>query len=482
MFLLFVNSVIPVFGYFFIGFSRSSKLNKMIFKLLPVLFLMNLFGLSAYANKGANLEIFNLFSNTTFGFNIDKLNFLLLLSLGLIWITFVFHINQISKFLQEEITDNLKLKITASFALLNCLIISNNLLTTLFFYSFLLLLNHFFAKDFLYEKNSKLCIIPKLSFYLQSFLFFVAVVLNDKFFGNVSFLLQNNSQHLNLLVLYFVALFFIFLIPYLFYQSFKSSNIALIYISFFVISGFGSLVIFTKILKTIFASSASNLIVSSIFHYFLVIVFTIILINAVLMIFSKNLKASFFYLISNQILLSAISITIFASFDNSKIYLPIVSSALSNILILLSFSNFNFYIEKLKLSSIKGMFDNLKISSIFLIFALLNVLPLFPAISLYEKFFVIKAIFQKELLWIGIIFVLNFFFIFVLGCKLSYFLLSKIEGNTKNIKSSDENYNQNKQEDLTNFELSLNLIPFAVLFIMIVLPIFLQFKIGIFAL
>lgn len=467
MLLLIANLLIPILGYVFVGLARSAKVANFIFKATPILFLMNLVGIAK--NVPQQISFFEIFPSYYFQLMVDKLNLVLLFVLGFVWTIFIFHLSQIFKAKTQEIDDNFRLKTISIFALLNFVITSHNIITILFFFNFLILINYFFAKEFLFKESIKLANFVKIILYLQSFLFLIAVIFSDKITNNN--LIPN---HFAGLILYFFALFFIFIIGfYVVFLAIKKSDIFAIFLFF----GFGifwaGLIIFTKILKNNFSSDLLlKLFYQPIFGYF---IFFIAIISAILLFFivlAKDLKAAFFYLLNQQFLVAFFAVILFAAFNYEKIYLPLLSIILQITLVFVVFANFIFYLEKLELTNkINGLFYSAKVSSSFLILSLVSLMAVFPTIATYEKFFIAKIIFQKELFLAAIIFIINFVTIVIFTCKLVYLLFFKDE---KLLKS--ENF------DLSNYDLNFNLSALVVLLVAVILPIFLQFKIGIFAL
>jgi formate hydrogenlyase subunit 3/multisubunit Na+/H+ antiporter MnhD subunit len=150
-----------------------------------------------------------------------------------------------------------------------------------------------------------------------------------------------------------------------------------------------------------------------------------ILATSIFLLFSKGLKSSFFYLFFQQFLFTLFSIFIFAIYDKSAVCLALFSFLLSITLIFLTTSNFILYLSKSEHKWLGGLFYNLKITSVLFIFAIFNLIGLAPGIGAVEKFYLIKILFQKELIVPGIIFGINFISLLLFAWKVIYPLFSR---------------------------------------------------------
>jgi len=480
-FLLFLISIIPLANCLLIKvFEGSQALVNLVSKSLPILFFMNLVGLLSADN--ASLLFFESSKIFSFGFAIDKMVLIFLFLLNLIWVVFSFYSDRFLSLSESKNSGDFKLFFAAIIAVVSLILISRNLLTILFFYNALLFLSYFFAVKFLYKEKLKLNYFLTFLLYLEAVFLFFAAVLTYKFAGKIDFISEmaiaetlDKSKQIAMLVLYLGSLFLLFLMPsYLLYRKINFDSLE-IYAMFFLGIAFSSLYIFIKILIFVFGFSAFSEIISEIgFSYFEWVFLFNLLISSALLLFSKNLKSVFFYLFFNQFIFTLFAIFIFAAFDGRKVLLPLISFSLSITLIFLCLSNFILYLSKAEFKSLKSLFYDLKITSSLLIFAILNLSGIVPALGMFEKFFIIKVLFQKELFLSGIIFVLNTVTSVAFACKMIYSLLARVEN-----KRSSKDLGLIKTID---YDSNLMLTALVVALIIFLLPIAFQLKNSLFVL
>jgi formate hydrogenlyase subunit 3/multisubunit Na+/H+ antiporter MnhD subunit len=231
----------------------------------------------------------------------------------------------------------------------------------------------------------------------------------------------------------------IFIPSYLLYRNFINLDPIIIYILFFLAYGLSTLYIFIKILAFTFGFKSFALMSENFLQIIEWIFLVNILCTSIFLLFSKGLKSSFFYLFFQQFLFALFSIFIFTIYDKSSVCLALFSFLLSITLIFLTTSNFILYLSKLEHKWLGGLFYNLKITSVLFIFAIFNLIGLAPGIGAVEKFYLIKILFQKELIVPGIIFGINFTSLLLFAWKVIYPLfLHDTEISAEEIKSAGE--------------------------------------------
>ena len=452
-FLLLLIAIIPFINCLIIKLcAESPKLVDISSKLLPTLFLANLIGLYGNLNRdNSYLVIAEATRGVALGFDVDALALGCLFLLTFFWIIFVFYSQRFFQISDAKNATNIKSFFAIIIAFLNLIIISKNLLSVLFFYNCLIILCHFFATKFLYKKQNSFTHFFTFLLYLESIFLFLAIVATYKFTGQIDFVAEgiisdslSDIQYSIILTLYLGGLFMAIFIPsYLLYRNLINLDPIIIYILFFLAYGLSTLYIFTKILAFTFGFKSFALMGEN----FLQIIEWIFLVNifatSIFLLFSKGLKSSFFYLFFQQFLFALFSIFIFAIYDKSAVCLALFSFLLSITLIFLTTSNFILYLSKSEHKWLGGLFYNLKITSLLFIFAIFNLIGLAPGIGAVEKFYLIKILFQKELIVPGIIFGINFISLLLFAWKVIYPLFlhdpeSDPEISAEEIKSAGE--------------------------------------------
>lgn len=404
-------------------------------KFLPLLFFLHLVGLwNNLGNDVVYVKIIETVRGISLGIRVDSMTLKFLGLLNFIWIVLIFYSHRFLRLEENADINRLKLFFAVSIALVNLVIIAQNLLTTLFCYNFLILSGHFFAVKFLHKKETRFSTIFTFLLYLESFFFFLATVATYKYAGRIDFMANgilpdniSQAKVFTLLILYFAGLFFsTVLLPSCLINRDISFNPMIIYGLFFLSYAFSSLYILVKIVVFVFGldvfTGAMSKMVLSCFE----IIFLLNLVaSAVLMLLSKNLKSAFFYLFFNQFIFALFSIFTFAIFDKSKIYLPLFSFLLSITLIFFCLSNLILFLEKSVDKNLKGLFYDLKITAFLLAFACLNLIGFAPSIGALEKLFLIKIWLKEKSLLAAIIFIINSATMILFTCRLFYQMLSK---------------------------------------------------------
>lgn len=432
-FLLFLISVIPVTNYCILSLcSESQKLVNILSKFLPILFFLHLVGLSNSLNSNeVYIELIETVRGVSLGFMVNAMTLKFLFLLNFFWVVLVFYSHRFLTIEGSKNINQFKLFLALAVALVNLVLIAQNLLTTLFFYNCVVLLCHFFAAKFLHRQESKFSRIFTFLLYLESLLFFFAIVATYKFANHIDFVVGgilpdnlNQFKTVVLLLLYFSGLFLSILVPsYLLHRRVNLNPLS-VFGLFFLSYAFSSLYILVRIIIFIFGADNFSDAVGKIgFHYFELILLINFLILSVFLLLSKDFKSAFFYLFFNQFTFALFAIITFALYDEARIYLTLFSFLLSMALIFLCLSNFILYLEKAENKNINGLFYDMKINSILTLFALLNLIGIAPSIGTLEKFFLLKILIKQKLALGITLFVSNFFVIVILSCRIAYLLL-----------------------------------------------------------
>jgi formate hydrogenlyase subunit 3/multisubunit Na+/H+ antiporter MnhD subunit len=445
-FLLLLVSALPLLNYLLISFClRLPKLVNFICKLTPFLFLAGLAGLyQKIKYDNPDLILFAATTQINLAIGIDKISLIFLFLLNFIWLIFVFYSQRFLDLIPDDNPAKESNSFKSFFALIifftNLVIISKNLISILFFYDCLLIFCYLFSSKFFYKEQNKFSYFFTAIIYLESIFLFLAIIATWKFSGQIDFAAGGiisakigSARYGLLLILYLSGLFLCVFIPsYVFYRK-ANFDPLVIYPLFFIAYGISTLCIFIKLLAFVFGfeALAKNAIFLQSIAWILLFNLTL---TSIFLLFSKGLKASFFYLFFHQFLFALFAILIFATFDESKIFLTLFSFLLSFTLIFLCISNFVLYLSKSKARWIGGIFYDLKITSFLLIFGVLNLSGVVPGISMVEKFFLLKILVQKKLLIPQIIFALNFVTLIFFAGKIFYPLFVTAKGSKKDKK------------------------------------------------
>ncbi len=428
--LLLLISIIPFANCLLIKFcDESSKLINAIEKFLPILFLINIIGIYGNLDRdNSYLVLTEAARGISLGFDVDALGLVFLFLLNFFWLIFAFYSRRFFQLSETKNLTNLRAFFALIIALVNLIIISKNLLSILFFYNCLIVVCHFFGMKFLHKKETKFSYFFTFLLYLESVFFFLAIVATYKFTGQIDFQLGgiiseniDSAKYVLIFVLFLAGLFLSVLIP--FYLLYRDINLDLItiYGLFFLSYAFSGIYIFLKILNSIFGLKGFAFMISETgFAIFEWIFLFNIAAASVCLVLSKGLKSSFFYLTFQQFTFALFSIFLFATYDDSRINLGILSFFFSITLIFLCISNFVLYLQKSEEKSVFGIFYDLKVTTILFIFGIFNLVGIAPGIGAVEKFFLLKIIFEKKLLIAGMAFLANFLGLSFFSWKVFY--------------------------------------------------------------
>ncbi len=427
-FLISLIAIIPLLNFVTAKIcDESKKLLDFFTKIFPVLHLVNLIGIYGNLNRdNSYLTLIESVRGGSLAFDIDEISLKFLFGLNFIWIVFAFYSRRFFFLREVREGENLQRFLILIFAFLNLIILAKNLLTILFFYNCLIILSHFFSLRFLHKSETKFSKFFTFLLYLESILFFFAIVATYKFAGQIDFadggILVNslNSWQFGLLLfVYLGGLFLSIILPsYLFYRSINLEPITL-YALFFLSYAFAGIYILIKILTLIFGLDAIPATLGKSYFLLIEIIFLAnIAISSMLLIFAKGLKSSFFYLLFQQFLLAIFATLFWAFFDPQKLQISALSFALNITLFFFGISNIALYLHKSENKELRGIFYKLKISGFFLIIALLNMSGFFVGIGGLEKFFLLKLVLVEKLPISAAIYFLNFVAISIFFVKM----------------------------------------------------------------
>lgn len=472
---IFLIAVIPVANIFFVKI-KSDNLNlcRNFNLLFPKLFCFILFGISLLqGEKTITVEFFRFFSLNSFAFSITKLSLIFLTFLGLFWLVFSIYAQKLLSILviNSKFYDYFLLIILT----LCFLFLSKNLITILVFYQILVIIFHFFSSDFLYKKDNKNLTFFTLLFFLQTIFLFLAIIITLKILGKSNFdqvpsLLNKltTSKFLPLLFLYLSTSFLLIIAPfYLFYQKIKLNPI-FIFTVFFLLYAVSNCYILFKVFIDVFdVFSFSLRFLEDYFIFFEGVALFNIIISSLFLIFSNNFKSSFFYFFLQQLSFAFFCTFLFLIYKIDKLFLPFLSFSISFILLFFCISNIALYFENNLQNKIKNeskIFSlNIKKNMVLLFLAILSIAKIFPSISLFEGFFILKIIREESLILSAIICFIGFVSIIIFAIKIIY-LFPHCKNNQKTINTNLRNFNSG---------LAFIISPLLVLFILVLSPILL---------
>ncbi|MBU6139959.1 MAG: hypothetical protein KGP29_00170 [Proteobacteria bacterium] len=428
--LLLTLLLIPLLGCVVSGFKKENFFLKILEGVLPVLFLVNLIGLRQSLQISNNEAIL-------FNFYLNRTSFIFLSLTNFLWLVFTFYSQRFWQINSEERSHQMRSFFSIIVATLTLICVSKNLMITLFFYSCLILATQLFVLRLLRYAEVGFLRFFNFLLYFESFFFFLAIVTTYKLLGRLDFLeggiVSDNlgrDEEILLLIFYFFGLFFSAFLPYfLFFRKINFEPIAT-HLLFFLSYSLASLCIFIKVIDSIFGFDCFARIFAESDLGFIELIFLFnILAASLFLLFSKGIKLSFFYLFFQQFFFAIFAIFFFAIFNREIVYVSLISFSLSLTLIFFCVSNISTYLSKSGAKSLSGIFYKLPISATLLIFALVSLAGFFPAIGAVEKFFLIKAIWQKKM-WISAVIVLvNSTTLLIFSLKILYHFFSNSEEN-----------------------------------------------------
>lgn len=433
-FLILTIAAIPLLNCLIFKFYQNDFIDKFssIFSLGTLISLNIKMG-----SEPTYISLLPIFKDISLGFFADKIAIGFLFLLNFIWIVLVFYLQRFLQLSPLKKEHDLRTFFTLIIAFATLSILSKNLLTLLLFYNFLLLLCYFFVPNFLRKEEAKLPHLFTFLLYLESAFFFLAIIATYKFSGSIEFsgneiVAQNfdPTSYRLLFSLFCCGLFFSLLAPfYLLYRNEISVEPIFVYIFFFLGYALTSILIFIRIISSIFGVKAFTLLLGEAgFGFFEILFLFNMLLASSLLVMSKGIKASFFYLFFQQFTFTLFAIFFFEKFAPAKVYLSLISFSFSLTLCFLALSNLVLYLMRAQNKQLDGLFYRLIITCSLLVFSLANMAGIAPAIGLIEKFFLIKIILEKKLLLSFVILCVNFLGIFLFAFKIFRpLLMTKVE-------------------------------------------------------
>jgi len=433
-FLILIIAAIPLLNCLIFKFYQ----NDFIEKFSSLLSLGTLISLNI--KMGGNpvyLSLLKVFPDISLGFFIDKIAVGFLFLLNFLWIILTFYLQRFLQLNPVKKEHDLRIFFTLIIAFSTLAILSKNLLTLLLFYNFLLLVCYFFVPNFLRKEEAKFPHLFTFLLYLESAFFFLAIVATYKFSGSIEFsgneiIAQNfdPTKYRLLFLLFCAGLFLSLLAPfYLLYRNIITLEPLFTYLFFFLAYALSSILIFIRIIAAIFGSKTFAIILGDAGFAFFEILFLLnMLLASALLVMSKGIKSSFFYLFFQQFIFTLFAIFLFEKFAPARVYLTLFSFPLSFTLCFLALSNLVLYLTRAQNKQLDGLFYRLIITCSLLVFSLANMAGIAPAIGLSEKFFLIKIILEKKLSLSMAIICVNFLGIFLFTFKIFRpLLIRKVE-------------------------------------------------------
>lgn len=424
-FLPIILLIIPIIACAISSLQKRNLFLRLIEIALPVLFFASLTGL--YRQVHNDIAIPWLHLDQTILVSLFLLNFL--------WLVFGFYSQRFWQLSSEEKPHQFRMFFTFIVAFLIMIFVSKNLMITLFFYSCLLLSAQLFVVRFLRHTEVGFLRLFTFLLYFESFFFFLALVATYKFTGGIDFAkggvikeTLSYEKQVFLFILYFLGLFFSVLMPY--FLFFRRPNIEPIitYIFFFIAYSFGSICIFLKLINAVFGVGVFAKIFAGFnFHFIeLIFLFNVIATSALILI-SRGIKISFFYLFFQQFFILIFSTIFLAVYRGSEIYLSLISFSLSFTLVFFCISNLTLYLSKSGENDLAGLFYKLPINVILLIFAILSMSGVMPTIGAVDKFLLLKIIWQKHLGLSAAILFINLATLLIFAVKMLIYFFSRNE-------------------------------------------------------
>jgi len=452
--LLFIIALFPVLSWLALGvFKFFPRFYNFSFCLFPILYFLNLLQATKYfSNEIYSFTITEAMRGLSMAVYVDKLSIIFLVALANIWIFFAFYSTRYFAINNNKFSFSINNYFVFIVSILNLLIISKNLFTILFFYIILIVGTYLLGIKYLNYTETKFSKFFNFTLYLESFCLFLATVLSFKINGQIEFIekiiVPNNFDpiyHGIIFLLFFFGLFLSIILPfYLFLTKFKFNSLILIML-FLISYGFSSSFIFIKIINYIYGISGFNLIIKNYgFIFFNIILAINLLITAIKLIKSPDLKSSSLYLFLNQFLVLIFSLIIHASYKINFTVISLLAFLLNFMIIFFCIGNFELFNSKTSNKNHDNLFHLMPITSIIYLFGLLSLIGISPSLSMVDKFVILMNLLKNHQYFSLIILLINNIFII--------FYLYKIVKSIFNIQFSGDN---NQKILINNLDISL---------------------------
>ncbi len=470
-FFLFILAFFPLISWFALRFfAEFKKFYDFCFCLFPILFFINLIeSTKILSNNDYEIVISEAIRFVSLSIYADKISIIFLYLLAFIWIILSFYLSAYLKISYIENKNDFKEFVILIIATINLLILSRNLFTILFFYICLILECNFFSQKFLNFEESKLTKFFSFSLYIESFLIFLAMILTFKtnsqleFVENIIVPLNYNENLFGFIfLLFFFGLFLSILLPYyLFFKNLKFNSIVLL-ILFLLTYCFASSFVFLKIINYIFGIKGFGLLSKKFgLIFFEIIILTNMMITSFILLKKNDLKTSSHLLLVNQFSFYLLNILVQLANKFNYSFIATISFTINFVMIFLCFANFELFFEKSAIKNHKSIFKFMPITCLLLFFSLFSLIGLAPALSIVDKYYLIKSIWLKKDYLALIIFVLNFIFLTYYSYKIFSLFNAKVSENFE-IKNLENVKNQAKAVDF-NPNLILTILTLAII-------------------
>jgi len=434
-FLLLTIVVLPLFNCFANVAIAENKIKILVEKFSMIFSFAALIGLYNKLEDAHSLEIMGLTSELSIKFAVNNENISYLFLLNFIWLTYGFHAERFLAISANKNIFQFKIFFAFTIALINLVILANNLPTLLLAYNCLALSCYFLTTKFLFKATNSSSKIFLFLIFIESFLLLFAIIITAKFGGQLTFskegILNNvgSIKTASLFLLYFGGILLTILSSsnLLFYRNCDADSPS-IYLLLPLFFGIAKLYIFTKVIIEVFGIGVFSAIISKINLEILAFIFLAnLLISLVLLLFSRDFKAIFFHLFFSQLIAAFFAIILYALYDEASIYSAMPNLILSVTLIFLTFSNLILYLKKAENKDMVGLFFQMKITVFLLLFGFLNLCGIVPSLGMVEKYSLLKIIFQNNLIIAQAFFILNSLCLFLFTVKLFFPLFLKSE-------------------------------------------------------
>jgi len=408
--------------------SGGDKSKIFIAKFAPIFSTAILCGISNKLRGEFGVDVIAFDQNITLGFFIDSKVIKNLFLLNFIWLIFAFYSEKFFIFNANKNIVSSRLFFILFIAFSSLIIVAKNLVTLLLAYDLLILSYYFLLTKFLFKNKNYGTKIFSFFILLEAFLLFCATILAAKLGAQNLFSqdgvlsLLNGRQTIFLFGLFSAAILSTILSSsYLLFHKNFNFDPPLTYLALPVFFSFGKVFILIKIITEVFSIGAFIAIIAKTgFTIFEIIFLLNLLVSLTFLLFSRDFKAIFFHLFFTQLIF--VIFTIFASslFNEGLIGNILQNFILTVTLIFLTFSNLILYLKNAQNKELDGLFYNMKINIALMLFGFLNLLGLVPTAVAFEKFSLLKIVWQNNLVFSQIIFASNFLGIFLLMIKLFY--------------------------------------------------------------
>ncbi|MFT6077828.1 MAG: formate hydrogenlyase subunit 3/multisubunit Na+/H+ antiporter MnhD subunit [Rickettsiales bacterium] len=399
------------------------------------LFIIGGFGIQNI-DQSLTINLLNLPNGFSFDLALHSSSFLLIEILGFFWLMLAVYSSRYFLISEDLHRTAFCRKILIIVGFLSAIILSKNLITALLFYQLLALTLFLVAKN--HSPQKSITSAQNFGFFAlaTSSMMFLSVALIFKISGQNDFILggffdksQMSIGHFSLLLFFFaISIFSIAFLPvHLLFNriySLKPPTLILILVSF----GFAVLILFFKIITSVFGIKFFADLFGQINHYnWITIVLGLNLFTSiVLALLSSNLKKILTLLFYNQLILAIMAFLTFG-LGYKQMQIVMLSFVFGQILIFICVGNINLYLRNSGAKSLSGVVRKLPITSLAFVFALFGFAGLVPAIGFVEKYYLFKNIWQDEAWISAAILIINVLFCLLCAAKIIYPMMGRLK-------------------------------------------------------